>query len=231
MAAGGAGKVAKRTTLLLIDEYALIRQGVRRALEQCPDLVVVGETGNGEDAVMLVQQLQPDVTILDIRLPKLSGAEALRTLKESCPSTKALVLSSYDDDHHILALMEAGAAGYLLKTIQAEDLVEAVRKVARGEPVLDPAIAWKVARLWGRQAGGGRPGHAERLSQRDIEVLRLATKGLRNRVIAERLGLSVRTVEWRFNTIFSKLNISSRTEAVLYAISHGLIAAEEAEGV
>lgn len=205
--------------IVLGEDHSLVREGTRRILEQHPDLTVVGEAGDGQEVLELVERLRPDVAILDIRMPRLSGIEVLRRMKQSSPNTKAIMLTAYDDDDYILALMEAGASGYLLKTTRAADLVEAVRSVQQGEPVLHPAIAVKVARLWGRTRATAEQGSSEELSSREREVLVLAANGLRNKAIADRLGISVRTVEGHFNSILAKLGVASRTEAVLYAVS------------
>lgn len=215
--------------IMLADDHALVRQGTRRILEEHPDFRVVGEAENGEQALELVKHLNPDVAILDIRMPKLSGVDVVRGINGSSPETKILILSAYDDDEYILALMEAGVSGYLLKTAQANDLVEAVRSVAQGKNVLHPDIAMKVARLWARRrALSGQEGSGQ-LSSREMEVLQLAAKGLSAKAIADNLGISVRTVNGHFNSIFNKLGVSSRIEAVLYALSRHLVAPEEGE--
>lgn len=162
--------------IMLADDHALVRQGTRRILEEHPDFRVVGEAENGEQALELVKHLNPDVAILDIRMPKLSGVDVVRGINGSSPETKILILSAYDDDEYILALMEAGVSGYLLKTAQANELVEAVRSVAQGKNVLHPDIAMKVARLWARRrALSGQEGSGQ-LSSREMEVLQLAAK-------------------------------------------------------
>ena len=213
--------------IVLADDHALMREGTRRALEQSPDMTVVGETGDGQQALDLLKRLQPDVAILDIRMPKLSGIEVVRQMKDCCPNTKALILSAYDDDDYILALMEAGALGYVLKTTGASDLVQSVRSVHSGEPVLDPVIAVKVARLWAQLRDEAKKGTTEELSSREREVLQLAARGLRNKDIGDDLHISVRTVEGHFNSIFNKLNVASRVEAILYALSHQLVSLEK----
>jgi len=141
-----------------------------------------------------------------------------------------LMLTAYDDDDYVLALMEAGASGYLLKTTQEKELVESVRSVQSGEPVLHPAIAAKVARLWAQGAISTKRKPAEQLSARELEVLELAAWGLRNRAIADKLSISVRTVEGHFNSIFTKLAVSSRMEAVLYGLSQHLVTLEKDQG-
>lgn len=209
--------------IVLAEDHSLMREGTRHILEQYPDLAVVGEAEDGEQVLELMRRLRPDVAILDIRMPKLNGIEVVRLMKETSPNTKALMLTAYDDDDYILALMEAGASGYLLKTVRAQDLVESIRSVHLGEAVLHPSIAAKVARLWAQRSIPTRTGLAEHLSQRELEVLELAAKGLRNRAIADKLSISVRTVEGHFNSIFDKLGVSSRTEAVLFALSRQLV--------
>ncbi len=215
--------------IVLAEDHLLMREGTRHALEQDPDLKVVGEAEDGEQALALMERLQPDVAILDIRMPKLNGVEVVRRMKDSCPSTKALILTAYDDEDYIVALMEAGASGYLLKTVQTRELVESVFSVHSGEPILHPAIAAKVARLWAQRGIAGKEGPAEQVSPRELEVLKLAAKGLRNKAIADVLGISVRTVEGHFNSIFVKLGVSSRMEAVLYAASQHIVTLEEGD--
>jgi DNA-binding NarL/FixJ family response regulator len=211
--------------IVLADDHVLVRDGTRRILEQFADLAVVGEAGDGVEALELIERLQPDVAVLDIRLPKLSGIEVVRRMKAIAPRTRALMLTAYDDDEYVLALLESGALGYLLKTARPTELVEAVRTVDANEPVLHPAIAVKVARLWGQRRVAPSETSTQ-LSGRELEVLSLAARGLRNKEIADRLVISVRTVEGHFNSIFDKMGVSSRTEAVLGAVSHGWVAVE-----
>jgi DNA-binding NarL/FixJ family response regulator len=213
--------------IVLVEDHPLMRQGTRRILDRYPDLKVVGEAEDGEQALEVLKRLMPDVAILDIRLPKLNGIEVVRQIKGFSPDTKSLMLTAYDDDDYILALMEAGASGYLLKTTQEKELVEAVRSVQSGEPVLHPAIAAKVARLWAQGAISAKRKPAEQLSPRELEVLELAARGLRNRAIADKLCISVRTVEGHFKSIFTKLDVSSRMEAVLFALSQHLVNPEK----
>jgi DNA-binding NarL/FixJ family response regulator len=206
-----------------------MRQGTRHILEQSPDLQVVGEAEDGAEALDLIERLRPDVAILDIRMPKLNGIDLVRRMKEVAPRTAALVLTAYDDDDYILALMDAGALGYMLKTTRASELIDAVLRVHQGEAVLHPAIARKVALLWSRRRSSSMTERSEQLSPRELGVLELAAKGLRNRAIAEELSISVRTVEGHFRGILAKLGVSSRVEAVLYALSHNLVALEDGD--
>jgi len=213
--------------ILLADDHSLMRQGTRRSLEQCPDFEVVGEADNGEQALEMIKSLKPDIALLDVRMPRMNGIEVVRQMRACCPGTKALMLTAYDDDDYILALMEAGASGYLLKTVQTAELVNSIRNVDSGEPVLDPAIAVKVARLWAHGAVSARNSPVEQLSPRELSVLELAARGLRNKGIAQKLKLSIRTVEGHFNGIYAKFGVSGRTEAVLYAVSRGLVKLEQ----
>ena len=208
--------------VVLGEDHALVREGTRRIIEEAEDFTVVGEAGDGSQVLALIEELRPDVAVLDIRIPKLSGIDVVRRMRERSPATRALMLTAYDDDEFILAALDAGAAGYLLKTARAVELLDAIRRVHAGEPVLQAAIATKVARLWLRRPGV-RADLTEPLSPREHEVLELAGSGLRNRVIADRLGISSRTVEGHFNTILGKLGDTSRLEAVLYALSKGWV--------
>ncbi len=208
--------------IVIADDHVLMREGTRRILEGYPDLKVVGEADDGEKAMDLLRRLRPDIIILDIRMPKLNGIEVVQQMSDYCPDTKVLILTAYDDDEYIFALMGAGAHGYFLKTVQPTELIEAVRNIHSGEIVLDPTIAAKVAQLWAQnQILTGRI--VDKLSPRELEILRFAAKGLRNKAIAEKLFISNRTVERHFSNIFIKLDVTSRMEAVLYGISQNLI--------
>jgi DNA-binding NarL/FixJ family response regulator len=214
----------KPIRIVLADDHELTRQGTRHILEQYPDTLVVGEAEDGEEAVEQVQKLKPDVAIVDIRMPKFNGMEVVRQMKEVSPNTEALILTAFDDDEYVLAVMEAGALGYLLKTARTNTLVDAVRRVSQGESVLDPTVAAKVWRLWSRERSGIRAHEVEHLSPREVDVLVLAAKGLRNKAIADELAISTRTVDGHFHSILAKLGYSSRVEAVLFAVSHNLVA-------
>ncbi|MDO8578366.1 MAG: response regulator transcription factor [Dehalococcoidales bacterium] len=215
--------------IMLADDHALVRQGTRRILEEHRDLIVVGEAENGEEALELVKRLNPDVAILDIRMPGLSGVGVVSGIKQSSLQTKILILSAFDDDEYILALMEAGVSGYLLKTAQGNELVEAVRGIAKGKNILHPDIAMKVARLWAHRRTISGQEVSGQLSPREMEALQLAAKCLSAKAIAVNLNISVRTVNGHFYSIFNKLGVSSRIEAVLYALSRHLVAPEGVE--
>ena len=211
-----------KISILVADDHALVREGTRERLEREEDFEVVGEAADGAEAVRLVDQLKPNVAIIDIAMPNLNGIDATRQIKKNQPSTAVLVLSAYDDDQYIYAVLEAGADGYLLKNVRGHQLVDAIRDVCAGEMVLAPHVARKVVKWFSSLSHGHRPEAAgDFLSERELEVLRLAAKGMGNKEIAAELALSVRTVQSHLGRIFDKLGASSRTEAVLRALKEG----------
>lgn len=213
--------------VLVADDHAIVREGTRRVIESESDIDVVGEASDGEEAVSQATRLQPDVAIIDIAMPKLNGIEATRQIKALLPATAVLILTAYDNDQYIFSLLEAGAAGYLLKNVRGSELVEAIRSVHSGESVLHPAIARKVLQRFVpsiQEAKGGTP---DRLSQRELEVLKLAAKGMSNKDIADKLYLSVRTVQAHLANIFGKLQVGSRTEAILHGLKEGWFSLED----
>ncbi|UCB43652.1 MAG: response regulator transcription factor [Dehalococcoidales bacterium] len=217
----------EKIRILLADDHAIVREGTRRVLEAESDMEVVAEAGDGEEAVEQVIRLKPDVAIMDIAMPKLNGIEATRRLKEAVPSTAVLVLTVYDNDRYVFSLLEAGAAGYLLKNVRGSELVEAIRSVYHGESVLHPAIASKVLRRFmPSKQGAGQVAPAS-LTERELEVLMLAAKGLSNGDIADKLYLSVRTVQGHLARIFDKLGVGSRTEAILRGLKEGWFSLED----
>lgn len=210
--------------VMIADDHAVVREGTRRMLEQEGDIEVVGEAADGEEAIKLAEELKPDVAIVDIAMPKLDGIEATRQIKERTSSVTVLILSAYDDDQFVFSLLEAGAAGYLLKTVRSGELIDAVRAVHAGESVLHPAVAKKVLNRF--VTGGGKAASTrsvEVLSDREQEIMRLATQGLSNAEIAKELCLSIRTVQGHLGHIFNKLQVSSRTEAVVRALKEGWV--------
>ena len=214
--------------VLIADDHAVVREGTRRILEQEPDMVVVGEAGDGDEAVNLATSLKPDVAIIDIAMPGMDGIEATKRIKAARPSINVLILSAYDDDQFIFSLLEAGAAGYLLKSIRGRELVDAIRAVYSGESVLHPTIARKVLNHFVSTSGkpeGQEPSGV--LSDREMEVLKLAAKGLSNQDIAEKLCLSIRTVQGHLGHIFNKLQVGSRTEAVVRALKEGWVTLDD----
>jgi len=211
-----------RITIILADDHVLMREGTRELLERHEDLEIVGEAGDGEEAVRLAIELQPRVALIDIGMPKLNGIEATKQIKATVPSVAVLILTVYDDDQYVFALLEAGAAGYLLKDVRARDLVEAIRSVNAGDSVLHPAIARKVVDRFAHH-GGDVPEEStlERLTEREMEVLKLAARGMSNKEIAQKLVISVRTVQGHLHNIFGKMHVGSRTEAVVQALQQG----------
>jgi NarL family two-component system response regulator LiaR len=217
-----------KISILIADDHALVREGTRERLEREEDFEVVGEAADGEEAVRLVSQLKPRVAVVDIAMPNLNGIEAAKQIKKTHPGTAVLVLSAYDDDEYIYAVLEAGADGYLLKNVRGHQLVDAIREVCAGEVVLDPRVARKVVQWFSSLSHGQRPeGAAECLSERELEVLKLAAKGMSNKEIAVELALGVRTVQSHLSHIFDKLGVSSRTEAVLRALKEGWLSLEQ----
>ncbi len=214
--------------VLLADDHAVVREGTRQLLEREPDLEVVGEAADGQEAVELARQVQPDVAIIDIAMPNMNGIEATKRIKTDRPATAVLILTAYDDDQYIFALLEAGAAGYLLKNVHGRELIDAVRAVYGGESVLHPRVARKVLDRFA--SGKSKPKPAvlpEQLSEREMEVLRLAARGLSNKDIAKELVLSVRTVQAHLGNIFNKMGVGSRTEAVIYGLKEGWLTLDD----
>lgn len=210
-------------TVFIAEDHTLVREGTRQILEQHEDLRVVGEAERGDDAADRIAALRPDVALLDLRLPGLNGIAVAGRIAAAAPGVRVLILSAYDDEDYVLAALQAGAAGYLLKTAPGREVAAAVRAAHRGETVLAPALARKLAQYWQRAS---RPGSSP-LSPRELAVLRLLARGLSNKDIALALGISLRTVEGHLGNVFAKLGVTSRTEAVLYAVDHHLAAREE----
>ena len=209
--------------ILIADDHAVVREGTRQILEHEADLEVVAEACDGEETVSLATKLKPDIAIVDIAMPKLDGIEATRQIKELCPTIAVLILTAYDDDQFVFSLLEAGAAGYLLKSIRGRELVDAIRAVYAGESVLHPSIARKVLNRFAPSDKTREEQLQQELSEREMEVLRLATRGFSNKDIADELSLSARTVQGHLGHIFNKLNVSSRTEAVVCALKKGWV--------
>jgi len=212
--------------ILLADDHIMVREGTRRILEREPDLKVVADAGDGRETIALVEREHPDVAIVDISMPVMNGIEATKGIKRIAPETAVLVLTAYDDDQYVFAILEAGAAGFLLKNARGSELIDAVRRVNAGESVLHPAIAKKVLRRVVPSETGVEPA-GESLTERELDVLRLAGQGLSNRQIAEELVLSPRTVQAHMANIFGKLHVGSRTEAVMVGLRRGWLALED----
>jgi len=210
--------------ILLADDHTLVRQGLRRILEEQPDWQVVAETGNGRDAVRLAADLQPDVVILDIGMPQLNGLEAARQIARRLPSARVLILSMHADEVHITKAVEAGASGYLVKDSADSELVKAVTAVAHGMSYFSPAAAAVLLDEYRKsRAGRGATDRYELLSDREREVLQLMAEGHSNKSIAGILGVSPATVETHRAHVLEKLDLHSVAEVVLYAVRRGLI--------
>lgn len=206
--------MAEPIRLLLCDDHELVRNGLRSFLELQPDMVVVGEAGTAEEALTLVAATAPDIVLMDLVLPGLSGVEAVRRLRESHPEVRVLVLTSFSGPDAVLSAVRAGAAGYLLKDIGPAELADALRSVAAGGSPLHPRVAATVLRSVGAAAA---------LTPREHEVLLLIARGLSNRLIARELALAEKTVKTHVSAVLAKLGVADRTQAALYAVREGLI--------
>lgn len=220
MSGGGTASFA----VVLVEDHRIVREGTRQLLEHDPDIRVVGEASTGEDAVRLALELEPSVMLVDIQLKDMNGIDVIRNVARIAPQVRCVVLSAYDDYVYITEAFEAGAYGYLLKTVSAVELIAAVRTVAAGATVTDDRISQRLMERWRRK----RP-PMERLTPRETEVLRLLVKGSSNKEMAHELDLGLRTVEGYVSNVFAKCGVRSRTEAVLFALSHHLVAALPAE--
>lgn len=217
----------EKIRVLLAEDHVVVRESIRQFLERETDLEVVGEAGDGEQAVQMVSRLSPNVVVLDVAMPKLNGIEATKQIKQIKPSTAILILTAYDYDQYVFALLEAGAAGYLLKDVSGQELIDAIRAVHRGDSVLHPTIARKVLQKFHGPARDGESHGLDILTEREREVLMLAATGKSNKEIAEGLVLSVRTVEAHLGNIFNKLGVGSRTEAIIHALKRGWVELEQ----
>ena len=204
--------------VLVVDDHALHRDGIRQILGQQPDIQVAGEAESAERALVLVNLLHPSVVLMDIRLPGMNGIDATRRIRRDHPGTRVLVVSAYDDEEYIRGALEAGASGHLSKAAPGRQLIEAVRAVAAGGTVIEPAV---LNRLLAGTSGAPLP--AAQLTERELAVLELLAHGLHNKQVATRLGISRRTVERHCDNIYDKLGVGSRTEAVVQAISAKLV--------
>jgi NarL family two-component system response regulator LiaR len=213
--------------VFIAEDHPIVRRGIRDLLETEADIQVVGEADNGRDAVSEVEELQPDVVLMDLLMPEMDGIEAIRQLRERSPAVRFLVLTSFATDDKVFPAIKAGALGYLIKDTAPEDLVQAIHQVYRGEPSLQAAIAQKVLSEISSPAKG--PPSAEPLTAREVEVLKYIAQGLNNQEIAEALVISVATVYTHVSNILSKLHLASRTQAALYALREGYASLYESD--
>ncbi len=212
-----------KISLLITDDHALVRQGIRAFLELQPDLTVIGEADSGETAVRMAAELVPDVMLMDLVMPGIGGVEATRQVKQVSPHSQIIVLTSYHEDEYIFPALRAGALSYVLKDVGPDELADTVRKAARGESVLHPRVAARVV----QELRGSRrdtPNLFTDLSDRELEVLRLIADGLSNADIANKLFISEKTVKGHVSNILGKLHMMDRTQAAVFAWQQGLVA-------
>jgi two-component system, NarL family, response regulator DevR len=201
--------------VFLLDDHEIVRRGLRDLLEAEDDLVVIGESGSAREAERIIPALRPQVAVLDARLPDGSGIDVCRTIRSRDPSINALILTSYDDDQALFAAIMAGAAGYVLKQVRSNDLVQAIRTVARGQSLLDPAVTAKV--LERLRSGTAEPEEFADLTEREKEILQLIAEGLTNRQIGQRLFIAEKTVKNYVSSLLAKLGLERRTQAAVLA--------------
>lgn len=212
--------------VLLADDHAVVRAGIRQFLEQEKGIRVVAEASDGEEARLLIEKHRPDVAVLDIQMPKASGIDVTRWVRTSQTSVGVLILTAYDDDPYVLAVLQAGANGYVLKTSSPADIIQAVKDVYEGKSVLDPALTKK---LLTQLSAPKMPQAVEKLTEREMEVLQLVGKGFTNKAIGVQLNISDRTVQGHLAHIFNKLQAASRTEAVMRVVSLGWLPSDIGE--
>jgi two-component system, NarL family, response regulator LiaR len=212
-------------TIILVDDHAVVRQGLRAFLESHPDLTVVGEADNGRAARQLAEVLVPDIALVDLIMPGQDGVETTRQIRQVSPRTQVIVFSSFHGDEHVFPAMRAGALSYLLKEARPAELADAVRRAARGEAILHPKVAARIV----QELQGNKPATINpftELSDREMEALRLIANGLSNQEIADNMFISERTVKSHVSNILSKLHLSDRTQAAIYAWSEGIVRKE-----
>ncbi|NQT73271.1 MAG: response regulator transcription factor [Chloroflexi bacterium] len=218
------GRIESKIKIILADDHPMLRAGIRHLLEREDDFEVVGEASDGDQVIRLANEIISDVVIMDIHMPKVSGLEATKRIKAIHPAIAILVLTIHDEDEYVVGLLQAGAAGYLLKTAYGEELVQAIRSIVAGEFVLHPVAGQRLLKIAaGDNFTPAKIDGAEQLTTRELQVLTLAAKGMSNRDIAGDLDIRVRTVKGHLVNIFAKMQVGSRIEAVLNALKKGLI--------
>lgn len=219
----------EKIRIILVDDHPFVREGIRQFIERDPLMEVLAEGKDGVEALALIRQHRPHVAVVDLQMPRLSGLDIIRQAKEEGLNVAFLTLTAHDEDPYVFAALRAGAKGYLLKTAGPEELGRAIRLVHAGQSALDPSIIDRVIDQLGTPAGSPTSGEIERLSERELDVLRLAAQGLTNRAIGVELGISERTVHSHLMNIFGKLHVNSRTEAAMKAVRLGWIAPDTKE--
>lgn len=210
-------------SVLLVDDHVLFRQALRHLLETESDIRVVAEAGDGSAVEQLVDELRPDVVVMDISMPAIDGITATAMLREKYPNIGIVVLTMFAEDTQVIRAIRAGADGYLLKNIESGKVVDAIRTVARGESVVDPELAGKVLNEFRRLSDVDGYNNIAGLTEREISLLQLVANGLSNKEIASELGLAESTVKNRLSILFQKLDVKDRTQAAIYAMTHGLV--------
>jgi NarL family two-component system response regulator LiaR len=217
----------KPIRLLIVDDQGIVRKGIRALLAEVKGMEVIGEAGDGLEAVKQADLLQPDVILMDLVMPRLDGIEAIRQIMARQPKSRILALTSFAADDKVFPAIKAGALGYLLKDSEPEELIAAIKNIQRGEPFLHPSIARKVLEELSHPAGS--PPTPEPLTERELEVLQLVAQGLSNQAIAEKLVIGDATVRTHIGNILSKLHLANRVQAALYALRKGLSSLDEGE--
>jgi len=221
---------SSKIEIILADDHPLLRQALRDVLEKQPDLAVIAEASDGEEAVKLATELLPDVVIMDISMPIINGLEATKQIKANCPAIAILVLTIHSDNEHLLGILQAGAGGYLTKSVYGDEVINAVRALVSGEMVLSPIVTQQILKyVFQYMPKPRRLNAVDKLTSRELDVLSLAAKGISNKGIALVLGLSLRTVKGYLAEIFSKLNVASRTEAVIVSLRRGVLTLNDLE--
>ena len=216
--------MAEKIRVLLADDHRMMREGIRALLEREEDILVVGEAGDGREAVKLAIRLQPDVVVMDVSMPRLNGIEATRQIRRDCPDVRVLILTVHESEDDVAQLLVAGASGYIIKRAGGDELVSAIRAVRQGEAFLHPSIAKVVIQDYVRRLEEGeRLGAHDVLTNREIEILQLIAEGYTSREIADLLHLSIKTVQNHRTKIMNKLDLHDRGELIKYAIQQGII--------
>lgn len=220
--------IKKKTTILIADDHPLFRGSVRSVLDAIPDFKVVGEAGNGVEAISLTEEMRPDIVLMDITMPELGGLEVTRQIKTEHPEIAVLILTIHSDEQHALEILEAGASGYLTKSVFGEEIINAIKGVISGEMVFSPAIGKRLIELAARYPR--KPAllpDGERLSTRELQLIKLVASGMSNKEIAAELKLSLRTIKRLLDNIYSILHVSSRTEVIIKGLRMGLVSADD----